>query len=74
MGNRMLEDVCLGCGSPIIVGLENEYRCCTKCTEKIMREIHRTKVKSEKGKGKSMPKTFRLNVPAEPLGEDVPKY
>ena len=64
----------LGVVVPLLWGLKTSTDVALSVLKKIMREIHRTKVKSEKGKGKSMPKTFRLNVPAEPLGEDVPKY
>jgi len=70
----MLEDVCLRCGDPIIIGLENEFRCCVGCTRVIMREVFRTKIKSEKGKGRSMTKGCTIKFPAEPIGEDVPKY
>ena len=70
----MEEDVCLACGSPLILGHENEYRCCNPCTQIIMQELYRNKVKSEKGKGHSMPGKYVLKAPTEIMGDDIPKY
>lgn len=76
MGNRIDEEVCLQCGTPLIYPF-NQIRCCSKCTEIILRETYRTKMEGSlaaHGKGKKKrgkPVSGRFYYSPDILGEPV---
>jgi hypothetical protein len=73
MGNRIYNEVCVGCGMPLIFPF-NEYRTCRTCTEKVKKALYETKMKrvnKDIRKGIIDKKRDPIWTATRPLGEDA---
>jgi hypothetical protein len=66
--NRIEDEVCLSCGTPLIYPF-NKFRLCTECLNVVKKAVYETKMHKEKGRGK--PIGGRFNYPLTPLGKEV---
>jgi len=70
--NRMADEICAGCGAPLIV--VNEFHMCDPCTEKIKGVIYKTKMRKRDKKSRTQKvigRERRLHLTRDPLGERV---
>jgi len=73
MGNRLKNELCVGCGNPLIFPF-NEYRACRVCTEKIKKVLYETKMRrisKDTKKGVIDVKRSRILIATKPLGTDA---
>jgi hypothetical protein len=73
MGNRIYNEVCVGCGAPLIFPF-NEYRTCRLCTEKVKKVLYETKQKHinrDRKKGELNVKRDKIYTATRPLGVDA---
>jgi hypothetical protein len=73
MGNRIENELCVGCGNPLLFPF-NEYRMCRICTEKVKKVLYETKMKhisKDKHKGVLDARRDRIFTATRPLGTDA---
>ena len=70
-GNRIENEVCVGCGDPLIFPF-NQFRMCHACLEKTKKAIYQTSMRQGSGRKNGTPiAATGISMPRGKLGDPV---